>query len=195
MTFQFEQVKDSLDTTEHFEQVVGTPWYRDAVYEKFSDAEYARRYALLREKMAARGVDCVIAPGSGSNWSYGAGMSWLSGLAHHAGMAQYMVFPRGGAPTLICAEGGATLEAIRRSVVIQDVRSSRGGRYAQVIAERIVELGLQNGKIGFLECTPRRVEDVMPYNHFQELGERLPNANIVILTGLSHELLHVKSEE
>ncbi len=195
MAFQFDQVKNALDTTEHFEQVIGTPWYRDAVYENFSDAEYQRRYTLLREKMAARGVDCVIAPGSGSNWSYGAGMSWLSGLAYHAGMAQYVVFPREGAPTLICAEGGATLEAIRRSVVIQDVRSSRGGQYAQVIAARIKELGLQNGRIGFLECTPRRVEDVMPYNHFQELAERLPDASIVILTGLIHELLHVKSAE
>lgn len=195
MTFAFEQVKTTLDTPAHFQQVVGTPWYRDAEYEKFSDAEYRRRYALLRQKMAERHVDCVIAPGSGSNWSYGAGMTWLSGLTLHAGMAQYVVFPREGEPTLICADGGATLEAIRRAVAVKDVRSFRGGQPAQVIAERVAELGLENGRIGFLECTPRRLEDVMPYNHFQELAARLPKADIQILNGLIHELLHVKSAE
>ncbi len=195
MAYQFLDVKNSLDMNAHFEEITGTPWYRDAVHENFSDAEYRRRYAVLRKKMFERGIDCVIAPGSGSNWSYGAGMTWLSGLTYHAGLAQYVVFPRKGDPMLICAEGGAHLEAIRRAVVIKDVRSSRGGQYAPVIVERINELGLQNGRIGFLDSMPRRAGDVMPFNHFRDLHERLPNATIEMLVGLLHELLYVKSAE
>ncbi len=195
MAYQFLDVKNSLDVNAHFEEIIGAPWYRDAVYEKFSQAEYSRRHALLRGKMAERGIDCVIASGSGSNWSYGAGMTWLSGLTYHAGLAQYVVFPRVGEPTLICAEGGAHLEAIRRAAAMKDVRPSRGGRDAEIIAERIKELGLQNGKIGFLDCMPRRAGDVMPYNQYRDLQARLPGATMEMLFGLLHEFLYVKNAE
>ncbi len=195
MPHQFEQVKDSLDNIEHFEQVIGTPWYRDAIYERFSDAEHQRRYRLLRAKMAERGIDCVIASGSGSNWSFGAGMSWLSGLTLHEGLAQYVIVPREGEPTLICADGGATAEAIRQAAVVSDVRPSRGGRFGDVIAERLIELGLEAGRIGILEATARNTGDAMPYNHYQTLLERFPKATFEILSRLFHELLYIKGAE
>ena len=34
--------------------MVDTPYYRDAVYERFSEAEYERRYEALRQKMVER---------------------------------------------------------------------------------------------------------------------------------------------
>src|SRR5260221_10979175 len=57
----------------------GTPLYRDAVWEQFSREEYARRYAALRTKMRAHKLDVVIVPGGPSHWSFGGGMTWLTG--------------------------------------------------------------------------------------------------------------------
>ncbi len=195
MPVAFDDARARLDERAVYDQVSGTPWFRDAVYERFSPAEYERRYRLLRDKMAARGVECVIAAGSGSNWSLGAGLTWLTGLTLHEALAQYVIFPLEGEPTLVCASGGATLEAIRRSVVVADVRASRGGRFGEVLAERLLELGLAQGRIGLMEATARSTGDTLPYNHYRTLRERLPGARFEVLTGLFHELLHVKSAE
>ena len=70
-------------------------------------------------------------------------------------MANYVVFPIEGEPTLIYSMGGTHIEATRRESAIKDVRQSRGGRFAEVIIERIKELGLERGKIGILEVDPR----------------------------------------
>lgn len=196
MTYQFEQVARKLDDTTAYTQISGTPWYRDAAYETFSDAEFERRHTLLREKMVERGVECVIAPGTGSNWGFGAVLVWLSGLQlRESALAQYVVFPLEGEPTLICGYNGPHLEAIRRQVFIKDVRSSDGGRFGKVMADRIEELGLQGGRIGLMEASPGRNADVMPYNHFQVLRERLPKAEFELLAGLYHEMLYIKSPE
>jgi Xaa-Pro aminopeptidase len=189
-------VNDTFDKTEHYANITGTPWYRDAEYETFSEAEYERRYALLRKKMVERGVDCVIAPGGGNNWGFGGALVWLSGLRmRDTALAQYVIFPLEGEPTLICGYDGPYLEAVRRHVVIEDVRSSEGGQFGRVMADRIEELGLQSSRIGLLESSPGRNFDVMPYNHFQTLKQRLPQAEFELLKGLYHEMLRVKSPE
>lgn len=196
MTYPFDQVARNLDDLTGYAQISGTPWYHDAAYETFSDAEFERRYALLREKMIERGVECVIAPGTGSNWGFGAALVWLSGLRlREAALAQYVVFPLEGEPTLICGYDGPHLEAVRRHVFIKDVRSSEGGHFGKVIANRIEELGLKTGRIGLMEASPGRNFDVMPYNHFQVLQERFPKAAFEFLQGLYHEMLYIKSPE
>ena len=45
----WEQVRTRLDQSLPFANMRDTPYYRDAVYEQFSKAEYARRYAALRD--------------------------------------------------------------------------------------------------------------------------------------------------
>jgi len=195
-SYHFDQVSDTLDKNEHYNQITGTPWYRDAEYETFSEAEYQRRYTLLREKMVERGVACVIAPGGGNNWGFGGALVWLSGMRmRDSALAQYVVFPLEGEPTLVCGYDGPYLEAVRRHVVIEDVRSSEGGQFGRVMADRIEELGLQASRIGLLESSPGRNLDVMPYNHFQTLKQRLPQAEFELLKGLYHEMLYLKSPE
>ena len=56
----WEQVRTRLDQNGPFANMYDTPLYRDAVWEQFSEAEYARRYAALRDKMRAHELDCVI---------------------------------------------------------------------------------------------------------------------------------------
>jgi len=109
-------------------------------------------------------------------------------------MANYVVFPLQGEPTLIYSMGGTHIEAVRQESAIKDVRQSRGGRFAEVMVERIKELGLERGKIGLLEVDPR-FHDYLPVNQYNALGEGLPNATFSFEAGLTHELLYKKSHE
>ena len=70
--------------------------------------------------------------------------------------------------------GGTHIEATRRESAIKDVRQSRGG-FAEVMVERIQELGLDRGKIGILEVDPR-FHDYLPVNQYHALKEALPDA-------------------
>src|SRR5580693_7034357 len=139
------QVRTLLDQQLPFANMRDTPYYRDALYEQFSPQEYARRFAALRGKMRAEGLDCVIVPGGPSHWSFGGGMLWLTGHWEWHALCCYVVVPLAGEPTLVYSMGGTHCEAVRRETAgaLSDVRSSRGGRYAEVMVERIKELGLE----------------------------------------------------
>jgi len=194
MTWQ--QLRYRLDDNRSFNQMRGTPYYQDAVYERFSPEEVARRYQALRDKMRKLQLDCAIVPGGPCHWSFGGGMLWLTGHCEWHGVACYVVVPLEGEPTLVYGMGGTHTEAVRRETdgAIADVRHSRGGRFAEVIAERIRELGLEGGRIGLLEVDPR-FGDYLPVNQFDALRKGLPEAELVFTRGLMHELLVVHSAE
>src|SRR3981189_3417491 len=138
----------------------------------------------------------VIVPGGPSHWSFGGGMLWLTGHWEWHALACYVVVPLAGEPTLVYSMGGTHAEAVRRetAAALSDVRGSRGGQYAEVMADRIVELGLERGRIGLLEIDPRH-RDYMPVNQYNMLKERLPEAELVFTVGFIHELLSVHSAE
>jgi Xaa-Pro aminopeptidase len=188
----WEELRTRLDEGPHFNTMRGTPYYRDAVYEQFSKPEYARRYAALRAKMREHKLDCVIVPGGPSHWSFGGGMLWLTGHWEWHALACYVVVPLEGEPTLVYSMGGTHAEAVRRETAA--ARGSRGGQYAEVMADRIVELGLARGRVGLLEIDPRH-KDYMPVNQYDTLRRRLPDAELVFTVGFIHELLSVHSAE
>lgn len=192
----WEDLRRRLDESGPFNEMRDTPYFRDAVYPQFSAAEYARRYAALRAKMRDRGLDCAIVPGGPSHWSSGGGMLWLTGHWEWHGVACYVVVPLAGEATLVYSMGGTHLESTRRetAAAIRDVRHSRGGRFAEVIVERIRELGSERGRIGLLEVDPR-FGDHLPVNQYETLHRSLPEAELVFVDGLLHELLAVHSEE
>src|SRR5438876_10762151 len=138
----WEVVRSKLDQALPFANMRETPYYRDAVYEQFSKTEYDRRYAALRAKMREHKLDAVIVPGGPSHWSFGGGMLWLTGHWEWHGVACYVVVPLEGEPTLVYGMGGTHIEAVRQATagVISDVRHSRGGRFGEVMVERIREL-------------------------------------------------------
>lgn len=193
---EWERIRGRLDQGKVFGAMRGTPYYRDAVYPQFSAAEYARRYAALRGKMAELGLDVAICPGGPSHWSFGGGMLWLSGHWEWHALAAYVVVPREGEPTLVYGMGGTHIEATRRlvSAALSDVRASRNGRYGEVMAERIRELGLERGRIGLLEIDVRH-GDHLPANQLEAMRRALPEAEFVFTEGIMHELLVVKSAE
>jgi Xaa-Pro dipeptidase len=196
MALTWDELRYRLDENGPFNAMRGTPYYRDAVYEQFSPYEVARRYAALREKMRQHGLECAIVPGGPSHWSFGGGMLWLTGHWEWHGVACYVVVPLEGEPTLVYGMGGTHTEAVRRETAgaITDVRHSRGGRFGEVMAERIRELGLERGRIGLLEIDPR-FGDYLPVNQYDALRTGLPQAELVFTRGLMHELLLIHSQE
>lgn len=196
MGYEFEQHNGSLDDSKVFAGITNTGWYGDAVYEQFSAAEYQRRYAAVRKRMAEAGLDVLIVGGGPNHWTFGGGMLWLTGHWEWHGMACYVVVPRDGDPVLVYSMGGSHAEATRKEVAgaVSDVRHSRGGRFGQVLAEVIKEKGLEAGTIGHPPIDPR-FRDYMPVNQFNDLREALPDARVVLVEEFFHDLLVVKSDE
>src|SRR5436305_8758879 len=192
----WEIVRSKLDQALPFANMRDTPYYRDAVYEQFSEQEYRRRYAALRDKMREHKLDAMIVPGGPSHWSFGAGMLWLTGHWEWHALAAYVLVPLDGEPTMIYSMGGTHAEAIRRQVevAVKDVRHSRNGRYADVMVERLRELRLERGRIGLMEIDPRH-KDYLPVNQYNVLRDNLPEAELVFTQGFQHELLSIHSAE
>lgn len=195
-TNSWQDIRDRLDQSIPFTNMRDTPYYRDAVYEQFSAQEYARRYEALRAKMREHRLDCMIVPGGPSHWSFGAGMAWLTGHWEWHALCCYILVPLHGEPTMIYSMGGTHAEAVRRlvEVAVTDVRHSRGGRYADVMVERLRELKLERGRIGLMEIDPRH-GDYMPVNQYEVLRRGLPDAELVFTKDFLHELLVIHSKE
>ena len=192
----WEVVRTKLDQSLPFANMRDTPYYRDAVWEQFSKAEYDRRYRALRAKMREHKLHALIVPGGPSHWSFGGGMLWLTGHWEWHALSSYVVVPLEGEPTLIYSMGGTHAEAVRRQVevAVKDVRHSRNGRYADIMVERLRELKLERGRIGLMEIDPRHA-DYLPVNQYNVLRENLPDADIVFTQGFLHELLSIHSAE
>ncbi len=193
----FSEHSRELDDQGKFADLKGSPFYQDAVYDDFSKREYERRRKLVREFMERENFDCLIVGGGPYHWSAGYGVGWLTGHTREwHSMAVYLVLPLDGEPTLVYSMGGSHLEAVRMRVrvAISDVRSSRRGRFGEVIVERIKELGLENGRIGVTDCDPK-FHDFPPVNQYQAIKQGLPKASLEFVRGLFHELWAVKSEE
>src|SRR2546430_3824082 len=77
---------------------------------------------------------------------------------------------------------------------LSDVRHSRGGKYAEVIVERLKELKLERGRIGLLEIDARH-NDYLPVNQYNVLRQSLPDAEFIFTRGFLHELVVIHSEE
>lgn len=190
----FADIRGSLDDKENFGNLINTGWHHDAVYERFSDDEYERRHRALHERMDSLGLDALIVGGGPSHWSSGGGMLWLTGHYEWHAIACYVLVPRHEDPVLVYSMGGSHIESVRRVSWVTDVRPSRNGRFGRVLAEAIMEKGLERGRIGHPPIDPRHV-DYMPLNQYRDLQESLPEAELLLIDDVFHELLVVKSDE
>ncbi|OGO20719.1 MAG: hypothetical protein A2Z14_01135 [Chloroflexi bacterium RBG_16_48_8] len=194
MAKDWNEIRHHLDHSTNFSSIYNSPYYSDSIYEKFSDAEYRRRYANVRKIMERDGFDALLLTGGQSIYRPGDAVTWATGLLDARGMCQYAIFPFEGEPTLIYPHSGSHIEAARRMVSIGDVRSSEGGQYGKVIADRLKELGVEEGRIGITACD-RHGPEYMGIKTYNDLVERLPKATFEFLPDLIHELTAIKSEE
>ncbi len=183
-----------LDDGSNFANLRGSPYYTDAVYESFSAEEYRRRFERVRAKMRRLGLDGLIVCGGPNHWSSGGGVFWLTNHREWHALAVYLFVPPEGAATLVYGMGGTHIEATRRAVAVQDVRPAGRGQFAEVLATRIHEAALEDGRIGITVIDPR-YGDYLPVNQYRTLTERLPGVHWEFVGDFFHEFLIVKSPE
>ncbi|HLW47937.1 MAG TPA: M24 family metallopeptidase [bacterium] len=190
----FSAAREHLDDGRYFGRLAGTPYYHDAIYERFSADEHARRLVRTREKMARLGLDGLIACGGPNHWSYGAGVFWLTGHREWHALSVYLYVPRDGEPALVYGMGGTHIEATRRAVAVRDVRPASAGQFGDVLAAVAREHGHAGGRIGIAVIDPR-YGDYLPHNQYRRLTAELPDARVELVGDFFHEFLVVKSAE
>jgi len=193
--YDFEDVHDQIDDREKYNKITNTPWYPGAEYDTFSDEEFERRYSETREKMDRLDVDCLVVPGGPHHWSFGHGMLWLSGHWNWHAMVEYVVVPREGDPVLVYTMGGPHIEATRRVAYPDDVRPARSaGSYGTAVAEVVQEKGYEKDRVG-ITMSDNRFDEHVPVNHYEDMLDALPDADVELLPNFFHELMYRKSPE
>jgi Xaa-Pro dipeptidase len=194
MPTDWNEVRHELDTSSNYADIGSTPWYADAEYDKFSNAEFSRRHDVARSRMARDGLDALILTGSPNIYSLGSGVTWGCGLIDDRGMCQYLVLPRERRPTLIYPHDGCHLEAVRKMVSVAEVRGGQSGHFGRAIADRLREVGATSGRIG-VTAADRTGPEYMGVATYLELQRELPEVEIVFAPDLLHELTYRKSDE
>ena len=188
------EVRRELDKSDNFGAIYNSPWYSDAVYDKFPDSEFKRRHDHARQLMVRDKLDALILTGGPDIYSHGSGVTWGCGLIDERGMCQYMILPLEGEPTLIYPHYGCHIEAARKQVSVKDVRSGQHGKYGKAVAERLIELKLQKARIG-ITAADRTGPEHMGVNAYLDLKALMPEATFVFCPNMLHELTYKKSAE
>ena len=160
-----------------------------------SPEERDRRWRCLRDGMAKRGVDCLLFNGNSGRWNeMNANVRYVSGYADPLSGTSYALFPASGDGTLVTQMTG------KRSLYtlswFADLRVGRTAELAEIVEERLRDLGLTRGTLGLVGIIFRHRENVgLPWNLLEEIKARLPELRIVDSTDLMFELRSVKSDE
>jgi len=135
----------------------------------FSKSEMERRWKKAREWMREGGFDCLLVPARPQG---SADVKWFS-----ESVANWVVFPLDGQPTLIFRRRKERDEINEKSPVEFDLRMSRFNR-SQLLIDRLKELGMQNARIGVgnLSGQMRLDEGGVSYITMSRLKEALPKA-------------------
>jgi Xaa-Pro dipeptidase len=161
-----------------------------SIFPRFSDAEYARRYAAVRKEMEKRGLDAIVAAGdSVFRNSNHANVYWLTNWLDP--YAAYVVVPLAAEPFLVISNPLYVHHA-RRASVIGDVL----GVYTPgtTIGERLNDLGLARGRIGLVGV--RHVARAsMPYEHQRDLAAAMPDATFENANEVMQAARLIKSAE
>ncbi|MBI2881215.1 MAG: aminopeptidase P family protein [Candidatus Tectomicrobia bacterium] len=161
-------------------------------YPRFSDAEYQRRYRLLREAMDARELDALVVYGQvGISGTWQRFVHYLTNYAdtHYYG---YCVFPKEGDITLFIAIYPHVPNA-RLISVVEDVRWGTW-EAGKAVGARVGELNLQKGRIGLVgPSSSFRVS--LPLDHYEDLRRELPGASFEAATDLMEKIFYIKSGE
>ncbi len=135
----------------------------------FSKQEMERRWAKMRRWMEREKFDCLLVPARPQG---NADVKWLS-----ESVANWVVFPADGQPTLIFRRNQERDEIARKSPVDFDLRVSRFNR-SQAMVDRLKELGMQKARIGVGNLSGQMRNDEGGVSHITmtNLEKGLPRA-------------------
>jgi Xaa-Pro aminopeptidase len=164
-------------------------------YRRFSLAERDRRWRKVRELMRRDGIAAIVAPqnpGNSTDWQ--ADARYLSHCGGGADASIAVVFPLEGDVTAVATSAAERWGAATQDWV-KDVREAKR-RYGRVMAERLLELGVKNEKIGICGLSGTRTpEGTIMHGTYTALTQALPGATFIDTTDLLQEAREVKSEE
>ena len=140
----------------------------------FSDAEFARRHAIVRSFMAREGLDVLLIAGNSGIWERGwANVRWVTNYMGTMEMDCFVIVPRVGDLTLAILGLNARLpDRIARSIVT-DVRGALNT--SSVLVERLTELGIGSGRIGIVKPAPYLS---IHHDHHAALTTAFPKAEL-----------------
>ncbi len=117
------------------------------IFPRFSESEYRRREARVREEMASRGLDAVIAVGdSGRQGSNHANVYWLTNWVDP--YVSYAILTANGGPWLLMSNPLYLHTARRAGRAVETGAFPYGKNPGRVLGEKLVDLGLARGRIG-----------------------------------------------
>jgi Xaa-Pro dipeptidase len=149
-------------------------------YPQFSDAEFSRRFALVRAAMRVHDLSALVLYGTISNHYE---LQYLSG--YPVTWEAFLIFPVEGDPSLL-------LELYNHVPNARNVASTKdvhwgGPDLAETTSENVRERGLAEGRIGLV--------GLLPMQRYEVLTRLLPRATFVDFTATMMDLRLVKSDE
>jgi Xaa-Pro dipeptidase len=163
------------------------------MWDRFSAAEMARRFALARELMSENDLDALVVFGnSGTNRANMANAFWLSNHLdlHHC----YLVVPRDESVETALYTG--LTNHVPNARETSDVPLIEWGGYtpAAKVAERLRAINVTRGRAGLVGINAK-FSMGMPYAHHEELRRELPHIELVDVTAAFQRLRLVKADE
>jgi Xaa-Pro dipeptidase len=160
--------------------------------------ERDRRYAALRERMAARDLDFILVPHSTGDWdNFQPDLRYLSCIGG-GGMAAALVFPANGKPIAAVRESRRTAWWRHSQGWIDDIRSPPQFTWSRFFIQALRDLGAsERTRIGIvgLRSVLRDPEGIMSHGEFTALQAEFPNASFECATDVLYAVRKRKSAE
>ena len=162
-------------------------------YPRFSLEERARRWSAVRARMAAAGLDVLVAPqNSAHSTDFQANSRYLSHVGGGGDADVAVVFPLDGEVTAIATSAKLRWPNVQNWTT--DVREARRN-YGRVMVERLRELNPRTIGIAGLGEGTRTPEGTILYGTYRQIREAFPDAELRDATDLMVETRYVKSDE
>ena len=148
-------------------------------YPRFSKAEYERRYTNIRKLMRELNLDCLLIVGGSA--AYGRlwfNFRYVTNMMGKAEMANYVFFPRDGAPAVVTRPGHSLAGAMLARTAVRNVIVGKPSVIGAIVNE-IKERGYDKGRVGIVEYDPYTS---IPKNHWDFFTGNLPQAEFVFAT-------------
>ncbi len=162
---------------------------------QLSRTERDRRWASVRASMAERRLDALFLCGWPVQWDFKvANARYLSPIGGNSEF-HLLVFPLTGEPTSFVSMPTFVEGWKRAQDWVSDVRP-RKVSWADSIAGRIKELGLERGRIGLDGLAgPLDPDGWLPHSVYERLAELLPDAELVNIEDMLEAMRSTKEEE
>jgi Xaa-Pro dipeptidase len=162
---------------------------------RLSLRERDRRWAEVRKVMKEKGLDCLLLCGFPTKWDYTlANARFLTQIGGNAAF-NFVVFPLEDEPTSYILMPTFTEYWKRAQDWVRDIRPKKGS-WAQTVASRLKELGMEKGNIGVDGLASALDPDGwFPHSIYSELTQLMPKANVVNLEDMLERMRAIKTPE